>query len=145
MLQTLLFNVKFSVSWSCTMSYLNSSRYLFNIPLHLCIPTISNLSHLLHISAYQLYLISCTSLSRKFAHLLFVYPNHLNFFFLILSTIEATHTLSWIFSFLILSLILSLYIYLSILIFATCILWIWKFVTSLHSVSYNNVDLIITL
>uniref|UniRef100_A0A0V0GJD5 Putative ovule protein n=1 Tax=Solanum chacoense TaxID=4108 RepID=A0A0V0GJD5_SOLCH len=72
-------------------------------------------------SPHPLYLTSHTSSVGASVHLLSICSNHLSLPFLILFVTEATPTLSRIFSFLILSLLICPHIHLSILNFTTCI------------------------
>lgn len=112
-----------SVTCSCIISCLiTSPQYFFGLPLPLLKPYITNFLHLL---------------TNASTYLLFTCPNHLSFAFLNLPTTDAIPTFIWISSFLILLLLVWPHIHLNILIFATCIIWTWKFLTGLTTTLSN--------
>src|SRR6185503_6232469 len=80
--------------------------------------------------------ISFTTLTASVSSLLNTCPSHLNLFSPILSTIEATPILPLIYSFLILSSLVTPLIHLNILISATLILCSIFLPTAQHSVPY---------
>lgn len=100
--------------------------YFFGLPLPLLTSSTTNHSHLLTITS---------------TFLLFTCPNHLNLTSLILSSRETTPTLSPIFSFQVLSLLIFPHI---CLISATSIFWTWKFLIGQHYAAYNIVGLATT-
>lgn len=106
-LHIFLFRVMFLVSCRCLV-------FLITSPILLRLTSFSPQAH--HSEAL-------TSSHWTYGHLLITCPNHLSLASLILSTMEATAILSWIYSFLILSHLVCPQIHLNILISTTSKHW----------------------